>query len=194
MTRRNIWMIIPALLLPYLALFILTTIFLSPKIAFFRYIMESVFNSNALYLIGAFILCCIVTAILTISCFLVGLYKEWDALSLAKIVMIVKLFQIPAYVLIFVLGILLMITIFTIPFSIGLFLFSYFSLFLTGAMVVSAGINSIRQGVFKLKEVLWIMVLQFVFCADVVSSIIFYVKLKNVTDKTNKANMQKFML
>ena len=75
--------------------------------------------------------------------------------------------------LIFVFGILLAITIFTIPFSIGLFLFDCLSLFLTGALMISAVINSIKQGIVKFKDILWIMILQFVFCADVVSAIIF---------------------
>ena len=146
MTKKKFWIVIPTLLLPYLALFTLATVFLSTKIDFFRYIMEYVFGSNALYLIGAFILCCILTTILNIICFAFSIYNKWDALSLVKTMMIIKLIQIPAYVLIFVLGIILAITIFTFPFSIGLFLFDYLSLFLTGALVVSAAINSIKQG------------------------------------------------
>ena len=185
MTKRNFWMVIPILLLPYLALFTLATVFLSTKIAFFRYIMESVFGSNALYLIATFILCCIITMVLCIICFALSIYKKWDALSLAKTVMIIKLVQLPAYVLIFVLGVLLTITVFTYPISIGLFLFDCLSLFLTGVLAVSAVINSLIQGAFKLRNVLWIIVLQFVFCADLVSSIIFYVKLKKINDNPN---------
>ncbi len=178
MTKKNFWMVIPILLLPYLALFTLATVFLSTKIDFFRYIMKDVFGSNALYLIGTFILFCILATILGIICFAFSIYNKWDALSLAKTVMIIKLIQIPAYVLIFALGVFLAITIFAFPLSIGLFLFDCFSLFLTGALVVSAAINSIKQGLFKLKDILWVMILQFFFCADVISSIIFYVKLK----------------
>lgn len=187
MTKKNFWITVPILLLPYLALFTLAAVFLSTEIPFFRYIMESVFDSNALYLIGTFILFCIVTMVLSIICFVLSIYKKWDVLSLAKTVMIIKLVHIPAYVLIFVFGILLAITIFTIPFSIGLFLFDCLSLFLTGALMISAVINSIKQGIVKFKDILWIMILQFVFCADVVSAIIFYVKLKK-TDNANNQN------
>ena len=189
MTKKNFWIVIPILLLPYLALFTLATVFLSTKIAFFRYIMEYVFGSNALYLIGTFILYCVLTTILSISCFAFSIYHKWDALSLVKTMMIIKLIQIPAYILIFVLGIFLAITIFTFPFAIGLFLLDCLSLFLTGILVVSAAINSIKQGLFKLKDVFWIMILQFVFCVDVISTIIFYVKLKNIADNTNIQNI-----
>ena len=189
MTKKKFWLGIPTILLPYLALFTLATVFLSTKIDFFRYIMEYVFESNALYLIGTFILCCILTTILNIICFAFSIYNKWDALSLVKTMMIIKLIQIPAYVLIFVLGIILAITIFTFPFSIGLFLFDCLSLFLTGALVVSAAINSIKQGLFKLKDILWIMILQFFFCVDVISTIIFYVKLKNIADNSSIQNV-----
>ena len=189
MTKKKFWIVIPTILLPYLALFTLATVFLSTKIDFFRYIMEYVFGSNSLYLIGNFILCCILTTILNIICFAFSIYNKWDALSLVKTMMIIKLIQIPAYVLIFVLGIILAITIFTFPFSIGLFLFDCLSLFLTGALVVSAAINSIKQGFFKLKDILWIMILQFFFCVDVISTIIFYVKLKNIADNSSIQNV-----
>ena len=189
MSKKNFWMVIPTLLLPYLALFTLATVFFSTKLDFFRYIMEDVFDSNAFYLIGAFIICCIFAAILTVICFAVSVCKKWDALSLAKTMMIIKLIQIPAYVLIFVLGVFLAITIFTVPFSIGLVLFDCFSLCLTGALVIAAAINSMKQGLFKLKEIVWIIILQFFFCADVIATIIFYVKLKNVTDNSNMQNV-----
>ena len=185
MTKKNFWMVIPTLLLPYLALFTLATVFLSTKVAFFKYIMDSVFDSNVLFLIAAFILCCIVATVLDIICVSFSISKKWSALSFAKVVMIIKLIQIPAYILIFILGVLLAITIFTIPFSIALFLSDCLSLALTGALAVSAMINSIRQGAFQLRDVFAMIIMQFVFCADVVVFIIFYIRLKNKTDKTN---------
>ncbi len=170
------------MLVPYLALFTLATVFFSTKLPFFKYIVESVFDSNALYLIAALFFYCILTSIVSIVCFFVSIYKKWDAISLAKAAMIMKLAQVPAYVLIFALGVVFVITIFTIPFSVGLFVIDCLSVFMTGLFVISSVIATIRNNTFKLKEVIWVILLQFVFCADVISSVVFYIKLK----RTNK--------
>lgn len=172
------WLTVPTVMLPYLALFALASIFFSTRLPFFEFIMDSVFGGNALNLLAAVLIYCILAASLSIIYFAAGLRKEWDALLLAKSAMIVKLIQVPAYVFIFALGVVFLITLFTIPFSVALFLIDCLTLVLTGLMTVSAVINAIRQGAFKSKEVIWIIILQLVFCADVVSTIVFYNLLK----------------
>lgn len=178
MNKKLFLISIPIVLVPYLALFALATVFFSTDLPFFNYIMQSVFDSNALYLIAALFLYCILTGMLSIVCFFVSIYKKWDAISLAKTAMIMKLVQVPAYVLIFALGAVFVITIFTIPFSIGLFVIDCLSVFMTGLFVVSSVIATIKSNTFTLKEVIWVILLQFIFCADVISSIVFYIKLK----------------
>lgn len=178
MNKKLFLISIPIVLVPYLALFALATVFFSTDLPFFNYIMESVFDSNALYLIAALFLYCILTGMLSIVCFFVSIYKKWDAISLAKTAMIMKLVQVPAYVLIFALGAVFVITIFTIPFSIGLFVIDCLSVFMKGLFVVSSVIATIKSNTFTLKEVIWVILLQFIFCADVISSIVFYIKLK----------------
>ena len=49
---------------------------------------------------------------------------------------------------------------------------------MTGLFVVSSVIATIKNNTFTLKEVIWVILLQFVFCADVISSVVFYIKLK----------------
>ena len=178
MNKKLFLISIPIVLIPYLALFALATVFFSTDLPFFNYIMESVFDSNALYLIAALFLYCILTGMLSIVCFFVSIYKKWNAISLAKAAMIMKLVQVPAYVLIFALGAVFVITIFTLPFSIGLFVIDCLSVFMTGLFVVSSVITTIKSNTFTLKEVIWVILLQFIFCADVISSIVFYIKLK----------------
>ena len=186
MNKKLFMISVPMVLTPYLALLSLATIFFSTKIPFFNYIMESVFDSNALHLIAALLLYCLLTCVLSVVCFFVSIYKKWDAISLSKTAMIMKLVQVPAYVLIFVLGVVFIITIFTIPFSVGLFIIDCLSVFMTGLFVISSVIATIRNNTFTLKEVIWVIILQFVFCADVISSVIFYNKLK-------KANQQQML-
>ena len=178
MNKKLFVISVPIVLVPYLALFTLATVFFSTKFPFFKYIMESVFGSNALYLIAALLLYCILTGMLSIVCFFVSIYKKWDAISLAKTAMIMKLAQVPAYVLIFALGAVFVITIFTVPFSIGLFVIDSLSVIMKGLFVVSSVIDTIKIHTFTLKEVIWVILLQFVFCADVISSVVFYIKLK----------------
>lgn len=178
MNKKQVWMVIPAALLPYLALLTLATIFLSTKYSFFEYVMESIFRNNALYLLAALLLYCIIAASISILSFVLSTCKGWDALSLAKSAVILKLIHVPAYVLIFGLGILLTIAIFTIPFSFGLFLLDCLTLFLSGLLTTASIINAVRQGVCKFKDVFWVIILQFIFCADVVAAIILYKKLR----------------
>lgn len=181
MSKKLICLAIPICLLPYLALFTIATVFFSTKITFFKFIMESVFQNSGLILIAAFFLCCIIVALLSIVYTILSLYKEWDPLPIAKLAMIVKLIQLPAYIMIFIVGAFLVFTIFTIFFSIGLFLFDCLSLFITGILVISAVVNSEKKGIFKAKQVIWVIIMQFIFCLDVISAIIFYIKLKKAT-------------
>ena len=183
MNKKLFFIFIPIALFPYLILFTLATIFLSTDIPFFRWIMESVFDSNALFLIAALLLYFILTALLSIICFVVSIYAKWDALSLAKAAMITKLIQIPAYILIFALGFMFLITIFTYPFSFALFMLDCLSIFLTGLWVVAAIISAIRNNSFSFIEIFWVILLQFVFCADVISSVVFYNKLKRLNNE-----------
>ena len=99
-----------------------------------------------------------------------------------------KLVQVPAYVLIFALGAVFVMTIFTIPFSIGLFVIDCLSVFMTGLFVISSVIATIRNNTFTLKEVIWVILLQFVFCADVISSVVFYIKLKRANQQQMRNN------
>ena len=179
MISKKVWLTIPTVLLPYFALLTLATVFLSTKTPFFKWVMESVFRGNAILLIAAFILYCLLAAVLNAVFLIDALCNKTDALFLAKCYMIVKLIQIPGYALVFVLGVLCAITIVTIPFSVALFFIDCFSLLLSGLGVASAVVRAIRQGIFKPKEILWALIAQFVFCIDVVASIVLCVHLKN---------------
>lgn len=174
MKQKIFLFIIPTILLPYLILFSIATVFLSTSVPLFTFIMETIFRGNALYLLAAILLYCLISAVLGIICFIAVLKENLDALLLSKRIMIVKLIQIPAYVVIFVLGVLLALTIFTYPVSFALFLLDCLTVFLTGLLVTAAAINSVRQGAFQCKHIIWIIVLQFIFCADVIASVLFY--------------------
>lgn len=181
MNKKRIWLVLPMALLPYLVLFALATIFFSAELPFFTFIMEQIFGSNAWALIGALFLYCVLAGLISAICFAVSVYKRWDALSLAKCAMVVKLIQVPAYTVIFVLGVLFFTTVFTFPFTVGLFLFDCFSLVLSGLLLLASAINAVREGLTEKKTALLFVLLQVVFCVDVIASVVFYLRMKRAS-------------
>jgi len=178
MHKKSAWATITTILLPYLVLFALALIFLSGDIRIFEWIMEYVFWGNGLLLIAVLLLYCVFVGILNVTCLLSHMRQRKDALLLAKTAVKIKLLQIPAYILIFILGVVMIITIFTIPFSIGLFLFDCVCLCMSGLWTVCAAVQAMRQGICKPQEAFLFIALQFIFCVDVISSIVFYILLK----------------
>ena len=128
----------------------------------------------------AFCIFAFISFVLNIIFFVLSITKKWDELYLAKVAMITKLIQIPSYIVIFVLGVFFTITIFTFVFSILMFFFDYLTLIMTGLINSAAVINASRKKAVSFGKNIWIIILQFVFCADVVASIIFYIKIKNI--------------
>jgi len=178
MNIKKFFLVLPALLMPYVAICALVIIFFSAKNPVANYIMESVFKSNALLLIFAMVIYVTFSIILSLICFFVSITKKWDALSLAKTAMIIKLIQIPAYIFIFILSLAMLITVFTLPFAIVLFFLNYLTLLSTGLLNISAMVVAARNSELTFKESFLTAILQFVFCADVVASILFFIKLK----------------
>lgn len=178
MNKKRIWLIIPSFLLPYITLGMLALIFLSSVYAPLEFIVEKFFGSNIISMLVALLLFIILSVTLSVVCFVMSIRKKWDALSLAKTAMLIKLLQIPAYILIFVLGVALALTIFTILFTFVLAIIDIITLTLTGLITVSSVINAARDGIIEFKKSLWVVILQFFFCADVVAAIVFYVLMK----------------
>jgi len=181
MNKKLFVLSIPTLLAPYAVIFSFVLIFLSNDVKLFETIMRSVFRDNGLLLIAVLAIYFLLTFALCIATFFISTFKFRDALSMAKTAMLIKLMQIPAYVVIFLLGLGAMLGIMTIPFAIALFWIDCLCLFLTGLPVLSSIICALRQGTIKFREVIWVIILQFVFCADVVAAIIYYKRLKEAT-------------
>ncbi len=178
MNLKKIWLVIPTVAAPYIVLLCLALIFSSTEVPAICNIMENVFKNSIWNLMLALLIYFAISLLLATVCFIISICKGYDALSLAKPTMIIKLIQIPAYITIFVLGVIFFITVFTAPFSLALFLLDCLMLFMTGLLNCAAVIVAIRQGFTTFKQSFWVIILQFVFCADVVASIIFYSKIK----------------
>lgn len=178
MTKKKKSMIkfIPAIgivLFPYAIAFVLFCIFSG-------FLMESVFQSNVFLCVFALIALWIAALISAISICAVSLAKKWDFIELCKINMIIKIILIPAYVVFFLLGLACMITIFTIAISILLIIFDVMSIILSGIFGISAVKRSYDSKAISTQEMIIYGFLQFVFCADVISSIILFRKTKKL--------------
>ena len=180
MNPKRTWLLLPTILLPYVTLLLAATLFLSPYSPAFEFIVDHVFQENALLILAALLAFCLIALAFSITHFILSVRKRMNPVSLAKCAMVIKWIQIPAYLAIFALGLILAISLFTIPIAIIFVLVDCLTLLLTGLVTISAAVIAVRQGIFQTKDVLWIILLQFVFCADVLAATILFTRLRKV--------------
>lgn len=92
--------------------------------------------------------------------------------------MIIKIIQIPAYLFIFAIGFVCLITIFTVGISFVLLILDGVSIILSGLIGVFVVRRCYADGILTRTEMVIHSILQFVFCLDVVSAIIVFRKVK----------------
>ena len=171
---KKIWLVVPAVLYPYVLLGMMfcilgnhlpdTILTLPSGIAVILLFLLYGFFAMAMNLLFA-ALC---------------VRRKWSGSQAAKINMVYKLVQIPAYLLIFVLGLLFLITVFTIPFAVLFLLADGFSIAMSGIVGAAAAFRCSRE---KPGGGLWLLcgVGQFVFVADVVACIWMYVRARDAS-------------
>ncbi len=139
-------------------------------------LMEVFFHNHIL--IGLFFVC-ILGLLSFISAIFIGiknLTNQNNPIKAAKQTMLIKLFQVPAYLSIFVVGLACMVTIFSMGISFFLIIFDCVSIFLSGFVGVSAVKCNYTNGILLKKELLLYSILQFVFCVDVICAIFLWKK------------------
>jgi hypothetical protein len=161
------------LLFPYIILFSLICIFKNT-------LMEKIFHNNGLYLILLLIITYIIALFSSIIFCVKNILLKINSQKLLYINMIIKLIQIPAYILIFIFSLLCLLTIFTMGISIVLMIFDSMSILLTGIIGLAGIIRCLIENKLPKKTVIIYGILQFVFCVDIIASIIIYNKIKNV--------------
>jgi hypothetical protein len=121
----------------------------------------------------------LISLLMSVSIVVASYVKKWSAHAMALYNMVIKLAQIPAYVIIFILGVLLLLSIFTYGFTVFFMIIDLFTIFLSGLIGIVASRKNYTCGNLSTTE--WIIhsILQFVFCADIVSAIIIYRRSKN---------------
>lgn len=105
-------------------------------------------------------------------------YKgNWDARSMARVSMAAKLFHTPAYLMWFLLALFLFI--FLGP--VLAFTIDAMTIILSGLLGLAAVLRCKKEGVLTGKQAVLYGILQFVFCADVISAVILYRKTREVS-------------
>lgn len=115
----------------------------------------------------------------SVAFLVLGIWQKWDRRKVALYNMIVKIMQIPAYIGIFVLGILCFSTLFTIGLAAVLFLFDCAAIFLTGLIGVTVVARCRADGVVSQRFAVVNGILQLIFCIDIISAIIIFMRAKN---------------
>lgn len=168
-------------LFPYSVLFALYCMFSG-------FLMHSGFQNNGFLLLLAVILFWVVSLGGAVATCVMSLTQKWDSYELARANMILKLIPVPAYILIFLIGCAFLITIFTFAISIILMLLDGMAIALSGLVGVAAVKRNHSDGILSTGEMVAHGILQFVFCADVVSAIVVFCKAKRAKKQRVRTN------
>lgn len=161
---------------PYVLPVFLAMMFFSDTV--FATIMEEVFHNIIFIPLGLivlfYLLCLIGVAIFAA----VALARRFESKGIVRIGLLIKCLQIPAYIAAFVLAVLCLFTIFTVAFSVLLWVIDCLSIFLTGMIVTVGMIRAQEEGLVTKREAVAGSLLSFVFCIDLVAAIVIDRKVK----------------
>jgi hypothetical protein len=151
--------------------------------------MEKVFNNNAFYLVFVLFILYFISFVCSVIACITSIANKRKALEVLRINMIIKLIHIPAYIMIFVVGLFCMITIFTFGITIALIILDGLTIVLSGLIGLGGVTKSLKEN--KISKIAAAIhgILQFVFCADIISSVIIYLKVKK-TENVFKYNQR----
>lgn len=192
MAGKRKWLFVPIVCLPYIVLGSLLLIFFSPNLLdgmhwlteylFTLGIEESQVWTGVTYgfylFLLAIILLCVQCVQVSLLAFGLSLGQRWDAVSLAKTVMIIKMLLIPAYIVIFVLGAIMAVTIWLFVLSFAFVILDAIIIALTGGFGAVAVFHAYKAGMISQEKALLLGILQFVYCVDVVAAVILFQMLK----------------
>lgn len=156
-------------LFPYIIVFALICLFIGPS-------MGNIFNSLIFILIVLYV----VVLVCAVVMFIKGITKKKRSIELLRFNMIIKLTHIPVYLIIFLIGLLCTITIFTIGITIVLMILDGMTIILSGLIGLGGVIGSLREGKISIRKAVIHGILQFVYCADIISSIVIYRTVKAI--------------
>ncbi|MBO4456549.1 MAG: hypothetical protein J5802_02385 [Butyrivibrio sp.] len=133
--------------------------------------MKIVFRSGAV--LG------VITIIWTIAnCLKSCMIEPKEAVSLAKLQMILRLVQIPAYIVIFLLGVILVFTFFGLVMAMILAVIDGISIALTGTASIAVYAHLLKNNLITKKQFIGYSILSYIYVLDVIASILCYTNVK----------------
>lgn len=156
----------------YLTALLMVLLFTNEKSQMTAFIWQHFFHNNIFVPLSFLLVFGTVMYIINILFFLKARNRTWSSLALARTNLIVKLIQIPAYLLIFGMGLLCMVMIFTIGISFVLMLLDAFALGMTGLFAVTVFYILRKEKKITGKMQTFYSLTSFLFCVDVIIAII----------------------
>lgn len=104
--------------------------------------------------------------------------QEWPARDTALAALSVKLLQIPAYALFFLLGLSGMVMIQFLAVTLIIWILDLITIALSGLLGLAAVLRCKKENILTGKQAVIYGVLQFVFCVDVISAVLLYRKTR----------------
>ena len=186
------WPIIVSGLYIYLELLIVTsTVWLSKLLRLLPQAVDDFMNDHSLEILGTLLIAPIVLLFITAIFYLVKGIKgsntmaTSDAVSLMKTMLIMRLIQIPGYIILFFLAALFLLTIFTIGFSIILIILDVISICITGMIAAPVYLTLRKNGLINRLQSTLYSIFSFIFVLDVITAIVCYRKVKKNSKNNN---------
>lgn len=160
---------LPVILFPYTLLFALCCLYTG-------FLMEPVFQNNGYLLLLALALCFVVAAVFAVIVAVGAIARASDGVCMARLTMVIKFCHVPAYVAIFVLGILFTLSVWGILFVVVFVLFDCAAIGMTGLIGAAAVYRNYREKHLPAGSSVLFGIVQFVFCADLVACVMSYAR------------------
>ncbi len=119
---------------------------------------------------------CGVVLILNIA--VVCIHKDLDPKKMAKAYMIMKLVQIPAYILNFGTGYASAVMIVTLAVTVGIIILDYIVEILGVVLMIATMKSAKDHGLLSKGERIMHIIIQFFYCIDIISAIVAFVRIK----------------
>lgn len=128
--------------------------------------------------------------LVSIVSFALSLWKKWDSKHIALASMLIKLLQTPAYILLFAFGLAGMLFVHFIAMTVIVFLFDCMLISMSGLVSLSAVIRARNEGRIGKGASVVFGIVSFVFCIDVIISVVLYIKIRTAEKKQIQAEVE----
>lgn len=172
-------LLIPTVLFPYALLFVLISLFISSDVPAFGEMWEKLFDNNAFAALGIILIVFVILLVINVSYLVVSLNNKWRSREMSISLLILKLIQVPAYIGIFIIGLLCMLTVFTIPIALFLVFLDCLCVMLTGILTIPTVIRSYKENCITKGESIIYIILSFCLNVDIIVSILTFVRCKS---------------